>query len=197
MARPLRNSLAEHIQLFGRGLRIHPDKKECIVLDHSGNCLRFMDEMQEFFQNGATELDDGKPKNRNKKKPEDIEDRYMKCPHCRVLHAAAPFCPNCGHEYPPKKSEVIHKAGTLSELIASGARRELTAELWPQVVRYACDHKEPEKAEKFALAMFRNITGIWPILKFSETSPAETVDPLVARKIKHFQIRYARSRRAA
>ena len=197
MARPLRNSLAEHIQLFGRGLRIHPVKQECIVLDHSGNCLRFMDEMQEFFQNGATELDDGKPKNRNKKKPEDIEDRYMKCPHCRVLHAAAPFCPNCGHEYPPKKSEVIHKAGTLSELIASGARQELTAELWPQVVRYACDHKEPEKAEKFALAMFRNITGIWPILKFSETSPAETVDPLVARKIKHFQIRYARSRRAA
>lgn len=35
MARPLRNSLAEHIQFFGRGLRIHPSKMECLVLDHS------------------------------------------------------------------------------------------------------------------------------------------------------------------
>jgi hypothetical protein len=34
MARPLRSSLAEHIQLFGRGLRAHPGKEEVIILDH-------------------------------------------------------------------------------------------------------------------------------------------------------------------
>ncbi len=41
MARPLRKSLAEHIQLLGRGLRISPDtgKTDCVVLDHSGNCI--------------------------------------------------------------------------------------------------------------------------------------------------------------
>lgn len=193
MARPLRNSLAEHIQLFGRGLRIHPDKKECVVLDHSGNCLRFMDDMMEFFQEGATELDDGKPKNRKKKKPEDIEDKYMKCPVCHALHAAAPFCPNCGHEYPPRKPDVIHRAGTLQELIASGARKELTIELWPQIVRYSLDHKAPEKAEKFALAMFKNMTGIWPLLNFYETAPASMVTEQVARKIKHLNIRYAKT----
>lgn len=193
MARPLRNSLAEHIQLFGRGLRIHPDKKECIVLDHSGNCLRFMDEMQDFFQHGAIELDDGKKKERKKKKTEDIEDKYMKCPHCRVLHAAAPYCPNCGHEYPPKKSEIIHKAGTLQELIASGTRQELTVELWPQIVRYSLEHKTPEKAEKFALAMFRNITGTWPLKKFCDTAPSEIITDYVRRKIKSLNIRYAKA----
>ena len=31
MARPLRKSLAEHIQLFGRGLRIAPEKKDCVA----------------------------------------------------------------------------------------------------------------------------------------------------------------------
>jgi superfamily II DNA or RNA helicase len=41
MARPLRKSLAEHVQIFGRGLRKDPadPAKECIVLDHSGNCI--------------------------------------------------------------------------------------------------------------------------------------------------------------
>jgi hypothetical protein len=34
MARPLRSSLSEHIQILGRGLRTHPGKEECIVLDH-------------------------------------------------------------------------------------------------------------------------------------------------------------------
>ncbi|EEO27160.1 DEAD/DEAH box helicase [Oxalobacter paraformigenes] len=200
MARPLRNSLAEHIQLFGRGLRIHPDKKECIVLDHSGNCLRFMDEMQGFFQSGATELDDGKQKTRKKKNPEDIEDKYMTCPTCKALHAASPFCPNCGHEYPKRKSDVVHRAGTLQELIASGARQELTVELWPQIVRYALLHKDAAKAEKFALAMFRNITGTWPLKKFYDTEPAPEVTDQVGRKIKHLNIRYAKAmqkRRAA
>ena len=195
MARPLRNSLAEHIQLFGRGLRIHPDKKECIVLDHSGNCLRFMDEMQDFFQHGAAELDDGKPKNRKKKKLEDIEDKYTKCPVCKALHASAPFCPNCGHEYPPKKSKVIHKAGTLKELIASGARQELTIELWPQIVRYAQLHKQPEKAEKYALAVFRRITGVWPTKRYGNTTPADIVTAPVLGKIRAMNIAYAKSRR--
>ena len=41
MARPLRKSLAEHIQLLGRGLRIADGKSDCVILDHSGNVSRF------------------------------------------------------------------------------------------------------------------------------------------------------------
>ena len=197
MARPLRNSMAEHIQLFGRGLRIHPNKKECFVLDHSGNCLRFMDDMMEFFQNGATELDDGKTKNRKKKKPEDIENKYTKCPVCKALHVAAPFCPNCGHEYPPRQSKVVHLAGSLTELIASGARQELTIELWPQIVRYAQLHKQPEKAEKYALAVFRRITGVWPTKRYGNTTPSDIITAPVLGKIRAMNIAYAKSRRKA
>jgi superfamily II DNA or RNA helicase len=62
MARPLRKSLAEHIQLFGRGLRIADGKKDCVVLDHSGNCARFFEACESFFDNGAEALDDGKKK---------------------------------------------------------------------------------------------------------------------------------------
>src|SRR5690606_37727785 len=64
MCRPLRSSLAEHIQILGRGLRRDPDnpEKRCIVLDHSGNMLRFWQQMHDFFEHGVSELDDGKRK---------------------------------------------------------------------------------------------------------------------------------------
>ena len=87
MARPLRKSLAEHIQLFGRGLRISPEtgKQNCIVLDHSGNCARFFEECESFFDFGAGELDDGKKREKPKKK-EKKELEPVKCPECRALH---------------------------------------------------------------------------------------------------------------
>jgi len=42
-ARPLRKSLSTAIQMWGRGLRSSPGtgKTDCILLDHSGNVLRF------------------------------------------------------------------------------------------------------------------------------------------------------------
>jgi DNA repair protein RadD len=35
------NSLTFHYQLVGRGVRIHPDKKDCKIVDISGNCNKF------------------------------------------------------------------------------------------------------------------------------------------------------------
>src|SRR5262249_7980315 len=40
LARPTR-SLMLYLQMLGRGLRIAPDKRDCIVLDHSGAVHRF------------------------------------------------------------------------------------------------------------------------------------------------------------
>jgi len=59
-ARPLKSSLADHFQILGRGLRIHPGKTECIVPNHSGNCVRFWADMHAFFEKGVSELADGK-----------------------------------------------------------------------------------------------------------------------------------------
>ena len=40
MAKPT-NSLTFYYQYLGRGVRIHPDKKDCVVVDFSGNFRRF------------------------------------------------------------------------------------------------------------------------------------------------------------
>lgn len=194
MARPLRKSLAEHIQLFGRGLRISPEtgKADCLVLDHSGNCARFFEECESFFDFGAGELDDGKK--REKPKPKEKKElEPVKCPQCRALHKPMPACPCCGHEY-PRKQAVAHVPGTLKELIAGGYRKELSRDLWPMVCGYVLERREGEAARKQALAIFKDMTGAWPMSDFNSTQP---VDPTaeVRSRIRAQQIRFSHRRK--
>lgn len=194
MARPLRKSLAEHIQLFGRGLRIADGKVDCVVLDHSGNCARFFEDCESFFDHGAGELCDGKPKPKPKK-AEKSEKEPMKCPQCRALHQPMPVCPNCGHAYPAREA-VKHVPGTLKEMIAGGHRLALTAQLWPQVCGYALQRRTGEAARKQALAIYKQMTGTWPAADFESTKPVDPT-PEVAGKIRSEQIRFAKRRKAA
>lgn len=196
MARPLRKSLAEHIQFFGRGLRIHPSKQNCIVLDHSGNSARFWNEWNEFFDTGCLELDDGKPKPKPKKKDKE-QVEFVKCGQCKHLHKPLPRCPACGHEY-PKRITVQHVPGTLAELIAGGSRRRLSADLWPQLVTHARSARpgDPVAARKLALALFKSLTGVWPDKDFAVIEPAPMTREVWAA-IRANNLRYARERRQA
>lgn len=190
MARPLRKSLAEHIQLFGRGLRIADGKRDCLVLDHSGNMVRFWQDCEHFFDFGVAELDDGKKK--EKKNAEKKEAEPVKCPHCRAVHRPAPSCPVCGHEY-PKRQTVQHVPGTLKELIAGGYHRELTKELWPQVVGYVLERREGDAARRQALAIFKDMTGEFPRMHWEQTQPIEP-SLEVRNRIRSQQIRFAKRR---
>ena len=193
MARPLRKSLAEHIQFFGRGLRAHPDKKECLVLDHSGNCERMWHQWNDFFEHGIDKLDDGKKREKPKNVEKDATDELMKCPQCKHLHKRRPFCPNCGFAY-PKREAVKHVAGTLKELIASGNRRALTADVWGQIVGYARERRgDNEAGRKMALALFKSMTGVWPTREF-ESTPSAPLTAEISGRIRAANIRWARSR---
>ena len=196
MARPLRKSLAEHIQLLGRGLRISPDtgKKDCLVLCHSGNMARFWPECEDFFDNGIEKLDDGKTK--PKKKAERPEAEAVKCPRCRALHKPMPFCPACGFEYPRKQS-VAHVPGTLKELIAGGHQRELTRDLFPQIAHYVIHTRgrEGEAARRMAQALYKDITGDFARAAWENVKPVAPT-PEVQNKIRSLQIRFAKRRAA-
>jgi superfamily II DNA or RNA helicase len=194
MARPLRKSLAEHIQFFGRGLRIHPSKKDCIVLDHSGNCARFWDEWNEFFETGALELDDGKKRELKKKPKGEESDSMVKCGQCKHLHKPLPRCPVCGFEY-PKKASIQHVPGTLKEMLASGNRELMTKQIWPQIVSYALERKEGDAARKMALALYKQMTGDWPKSDFFNTEPIP-VTSAVQSRIRSLNIRWAKAREA-
>lgn len=195
MARPLRNSLAEHIQFFGRGLRTAHGKTDCIILDHSGNCARFWDDWNRVFEHGASELDDGVRREKPKMEP-DPEDAMMTCPKCARIHKAQPVCPNCGFEYPKRKS-VEHVPGTLRQLLTAGTPQAIAARLWPQVCYFARDraltkpNAKNDKGEAYALWLYREITGAFPKgAWFDSTVPVEPSHD-VASKIKSVQIRSA------
>jgi superfamily II DNA or RNA helicase len=204
MCRPLRKSLADHIQLLGRGLRtsIETGKTECIVLDHSGNCERFWDEMNEFFETGAIALDDGTKKPKEAKKKPKAEDVMVKCPHCKALHKARPVCPSCGHEY-PRRATTEHLPGTLEEMLAAGHHNRLNADVWPQVCTYARD-KYPDdflKARGAAYAMYKVLTGQMAKADFYQTTPKPLTSEL-RKKLENMDRAYwvrlrARQRRAA
>jgi DNA repair protein RadD len=190
MARPLKSSLAEHIQILGRGLRIHDGKESCLILDHAGNCMRFWDAMSEFFETGRVELDDGKPKKAVKKKP---KDRHAtKCPVCHHIHECA-ICPSCGHTA-ERKSGVTHVAGTLKEMLRDGDKSTLTQRLWPQLCAYAIglNGDDLARAEKRALGMFKGMTGDWPSnASFSKTTPVNPTRETL-NLIRRNQIAYSK-----
>lgn len=188
MARPLRSSLSEHIQILGRGLRISHGKDKCIILDHSGNCLRFWDETNDFFENGIHELCDGKPKEKKEKK--DAKKEPRKCPSCHHLHNPAPACPMCGFTY-KIKSEIRHEAGELTKL---GKQRSST--LYEELAYYALvtRKKDPVQAQKWCQAIHKSLTGVWATKKLTDITPVvPTIETL--NKVKHTQIKWAKGRR--
>lgn len=192
MARPMKSSLAEHIQILGRGLRIHPGKSECIVLDHSGNCIRFWDEMHEFLECGVSELDMGAKK--PPKKAAAIEREPTKCPNCAHVHKPMPMCPSCGHVYKTPGTAIQHVEGSLQELngkpVKAGPTAEQKREFYAQLRHIARDrgYKDGWAANKYKE-------------KFKEWPDANDVPPLepsaaVLNWVRSRAIAFAKAKRA-
>lgn len=189
LARPLRRALAVHIQMLGRVLRCSKDtgKTEAIVLDHSGNCMRFWSQVEDFFENGIDELDDGKPKEA-KPAAEKKETQPVKCPTCFQVHSPLPACPSCGYVYSTSK-EILRVAGTLQEVKGAKSKKvaptaEQRASFYAQLHYIAL-----EKAWKPGAAAwkFREKFGDWPTVH-DKAMPAveptqEVLNWLLSRRI--------------
>ena len=92
--------------MCGRGFRLHPGKKDCLVLDFGGNVLRHgpVDEIRirERRSNGNGDA------------------TAKECPDCQALIAAGyAVCPCCGYEFPPPDRQQ-HDAKASEARILSG-----------------------------------------------------------------------------
>ena len=84
----LRPTLSKRVwvQSVGRGLRLFPTKKDCLVLDYGDNVMR----------HGPIDL------------PEDSEVKLATCGNCaNVFSRAVKCCPSCGWEIPPVQREMF------------------------------------------------------------------------------------------
>jgi superfamily II DNA or RNA helicase len=191
-ARPLRKSLSTAIQMWGRGLRSSPDtgKKDCYLLDFSGNIVRFAEDFTDVFFNGLDKLDDGEKLDKKIRKDEEYE--LKGCPKCGY----SPFtkrCMGCGYERPSKQMEKAIDGQMTEIFIGEGKNKKKLADnaehLWHQVVAYAKVHSAPEKQQGRAYHLFKKITGLDPTWRFT-TAPMVEITRNVHNKIQQMNIAY-------
>ena len=83
--RPLRKSLSEAIQIGG-GLRSSPNtgKKDCLLLDFSGNIIRMADDYSDVFYNGLDALDNGEKLDKTIRRDKEEEPEGESVPDLRI-----------------------------------------------------------------------------------------------------------------
>ena len=184
-------SLMRHVQKLGRGLRVHPDKAELIILDNSGNLLR----------NGLPDgnfpetLDSGDEKSRDRKEPD--EPLPTACPKCGVMKPPKVYiCPACQFE-PEKQSTLEVEDGELVELTKTQKNHnkdetnEQKAEFYGGLKRYASDFGFNPG---WAAHKYKSKFGVWPN-KYKDVPMCPPSD-IVLGYIKHSNIKYANRRTA-
>ena len=115
LARPTK-SLALLIQMCGRGLRIHPDKEDCFLLDFGENFKRLG-----FLTSDRPVSLCPQPKRNDAEKTKD-------CPNCGVtMSVFTRICPECGYEFPP--SDEVETADSLLSKFGELLDPETTAKV--------------------------------------------------------------------
>jgi len=194
-ARPLRKSLSTAIQMWGRGLRSSPatGKKDCFLLDFSGNIIRFAEDFTQVFFEGLESLDSGDKL--DKKIRMDEEGGSKGCPKCgyKPFHKR---CMGCGYEkITPNMATAL--PGHMQEItIGEGKNKKKLADnaehLWNQVVTYARIHSKPETQQGRAYHLFKKITGQDPMWRFT-TAPNVELNRNVVSKIQAMNIAYKKA----
>ncbi len=200
--RPLRKSLSTFMQMIGRGLRASPEtgKTECLLLDHSGNVIRFAEDFADVYFNGLASLDDGERLDKEPRKDE--EHQPKSCPSCGY-RPAGKRCVRCGFE-PLRKSLVGHEAGEAHEIdILQGPHKyaDSMRALFDAVATYERSRAERRGSgnPKGATAhRFRELTGRWPPSHFLfEAAPYTVPSKALQGKLRSLEIAYAKSRAKA
>jgi DNA repair protein RadD len=194
--RPLRKSLSTAIQMWGRGLRSSPDtgKTDCILLDHSGNILRFREDFERIYFRGLDTLDDGDKLDKQVRKEPEQDKTPKGCPSCGYR----PFfsrCMSCGFER-AQAIEIDHEAGVMQEMVMLGNKKmgDSRAHLWAQCASYARTFSAPDKQQYRAAHIYRDITGAWPPRQWHvSTAPKVPVTGPVLNQIKRRNIAFKKA----
>lgn len=191
LARPLKKSFSEHVQMVGRGARIHPGKELCVIQDNSGNWLRFQDDWDKLYNDGVEELSAGQD-TKPKKEPTDAQKEAAKCPKCSVVWSGGDTCAHCGHVR-VKRNEVQAVAGEMVEINATTRKPEkystdFKTEFYAQLLGYAEDRGHNPGS---AWHRYKEKFGVGP----SMAKPAPALPGLVVLNfVKSQNIRKAKAR---
>lgn len=190
-ARPFSKSLASHVQQMGRVMRSNPGKEFGLWLDHSGNYLRFREDWEEIYENGITEIDDGREKPKKEKTAKEKE--AAKCPCCsRLWPARSNICPSCGFVR-AMKSDVVTIPGELEELTpGKGSAPKAVKQDWYSQLKTIASQRG--YSDGWVAHKYREKFGVWPKSLNDMLMP---VSLEVAGWVRSRQIAWAKGRKAA
>lgn len=185
LARPLKKSFSHHVQTVGRGARSHDGKDICLVQDHSGNWLRFLNDWNDLYHNGVTELNseaDKKPR----KEPTEKQKEAAKCPKCGCIWPCnADICLHCGHVR-QRRNDAVNMPGEMLELTASNKPEKFSSEMkesWYQMMLGYC--RNHNKKEGCAFFWYQEKFKVKPSWKKQYAEPdAEVSAYCLSRLIK-------------
>lgn len=192
--RPLRKSLSTAIQMWGRGLRSSPStgKADCLLLDHSGNIIRFADDYAEIFFNGLAALDAGEKLDKAIRK-DDAEKEPKACPMCG-FKPMGKRCVSCGFEL-VRQSLVEAVPGHMREVVIGKTKlADNHRHLYEQVVTHVRSCGKPETAKGRAWHLFKHIVGVYPEGFSYERTHNVPITRGVMNKIREKQIAYRASK---
>lgn len=196
--RPLRKSLSTAIQMWGRGLRSSPGtgKKDCYLLDFSGNIIRFAADFSEIFYQGLDALDAGEKLDKAIRRDDKEEKEGKACPACG-FKPFAKRCIACGHEA-QTHSLIEHQAGEMKEIrIGKTKYADDARHLYEQACTYARAHSAPGKQAGRAYHIFRDIAGVAPSAAWKfEDAPNVPITRAVLNKIRQKNIAFVKGVRA-
>lgn len=192
LARPTKN-VSLHIQQLGRGLRIAPeiDKKDCIVIDHCGNCSTLG--MPDAYV--IPNLDTSDEYHAAPSVPS--ESLPTACLKCSFLKKADEIeCPQCGHVN-KATSNVTSLDGDL-ERMADGERvktsqcpetfyREL---LWWEATGVIPPMSKKPMTKGQAYHVFKNRYGIKPESRLWDNKPPIPVSQATSNELKRQRLAY-------
>lgn len=161
----------------------------CILLDHTGNILRFAEDYTEIFFNGLDALDAGEKLDKAIRR--DDEKKESKCPSCGYTPFAS-RCMACG--FAKQSSALVeHEPGQMREVMLG--KKKLADDkrhLWEQCCTYARAHGNPSTAKGRAAHLFKDMAGDWPPRAWAfEGTPDAVITRNVLNQIRAKNIAFA------
>lgn len=196
MCRPFRKSFTAFVQQLGRGMRSAPGKTECVVLDHSGNCVRFSDDLAYLFAEGCHSLDDGKLTDHVRKEKKAKEKKDIICSCGAVIMPWDTKCAACGKTRKRKLTTTDNVAGELVELDMARKRNKETSQADKRAWMAAFKAYGRVKGYKpgWAAHKYKDRFSEYP-RGMDDVRPGN-VFPEAAGWIKHCEIKYQHRKRA-
>ena len=180
-------SISKYLQMVGRGLRTHPGKGDCLVLDHAQACQRlgFADDEFPWALTDDEKVQDRKAKDKK-------EAKEITCPECGATFRAARKCPNCGHDMHVQFKRAVeiqdadlHEVGKARVHATMDDKAQFFGEL-------KCIATAKGYSEGWAAHKYREKFGVWP--NAVKHAPALTPTPATIAWVRSRQIAWAKAR---